>query len=195
MNPPLLHLASRSPRRAELLRTLGVEFAIVDIDVDETPHVGEAPAAYVGRLARAKAAAGRVSAPPRAPVLAADTTVALDGEILGKPRDGADAARMLTRLSGRWHAVFTGVALDGVADASIVVETRVLFRPLGADEIARYWASGEPADKAGAYAVQGLGGAFVLRLDGSYSNVVGLPLAETLTLLDRAGVRHRLAGG
>lgn len=195
MTGPLLHLASRSPRRAELLRTLGVDFVTVDVEIDETPRADEAPAAYVHRLACAKAAAGRARAPADVPVLAADTTVVLEHEILGKPRDAADAARMLSRLSGRWHAVFTGVALARVTADCVVVETRVLFRPLHADEIARYWASGEPADKAGAYAVQGLGGAFVLRLDGSYSNVVGLPLAETITLLDRAGIRHRLAAG
>lgn len=195
MKGPLLYLASRSPRRAELLRTLGVEFSVVDVEIDETPRADEVPAAYVQRLACAKAAAGRTRVPLDAPVLAADTTVVLAHEILGKPRDAADAARMLSRLSGRWHAVFTGVALARATADCVVVETRVLFRPLHADEIARYWASGEPADKAGAYAVQGLGGAFVLRLDGSYSNVVGLPLAETITLLDRAGIGHRLAAG
>jgi septum formation protein len=204
---PILHLASRSPRRAELLRTLGVDFAIIDVDVDETPHSGESPPAYVRRLALAKAAAGRARVAAGAPVLAADTTVVVDDDVLGKPRDGADAARMLAALSGRWHAVFTGVALDCVAAAdahglekaavgaidSVVVATRVLFRTLRTDEIARYWASGEPADKAGAYAVQGLGGAFVRRLDGSFSNVVGLPLAETLALLERARIPHHLA--
>jgi len=194
---PALLLASRSPRRADLLRTLGVEFRLVDVEVDETPGRHEAPDAYVRRLAREKARAGQAAAPAPAaslPVLAADTTVVLDGEILGKPLDDADARAMLARLAGRPHEVLTGVAvLDGrglLVDT--VVATRVRFRALTPAEIAAYVASGEPLDKAGAYGIQGLGGALVERIEGSYSNVVGLPLAETLALLDAAGVPHAL---
>jgi septum formation protein len=194
MSPDLL-LASRSPRRAELLRTLGASFAVVDVEVDETPHAAEPAGSYVARLAGAKARAGRVASGSSLPVLAADTTVVCAGEILGKPADAEDAARILRRLSGRWHAVFTGVALatDTLAVLAVqVVETRVQFRTLSESEIAAYWASGEPADKAGAYGIQGLGGALVARIEGSYSNVVGLPLAETLALLDACGIPHAL---
>ncbi len=197
----VLLLASRSPRRAELLRTLGVAFAVIDVEIDETPWPGEAPVAYVRRLARMKAEAGHAAAASRtAPVLAADTTVVLDGAILGKPRDADDAQAMLQRLAGHRHEVLTGVALIDRVGAidDVVVTTRVVFRALDARAIDAYVASGEPADKAGAYGIQGLGGALVERLDGSYSNVVGLPLAETLTLLDAAGVPHALnpdAGG
>ena len=192
---PALLLASRSPRRADLLRTLGVEFRLIDVEVDETPGRHEAPDAYVRRLAREKARAGQAAAPAASPpVLAADTTVVLDGEILGKPLDDADARAMLARLAGRPHEVLTGVAvLDGrglLVDT--VVATRVRFRALTPAEIAAYVASGEPLDKAGAYGIQGLGGALVERIEGSYSNVVGLPLAETLALLDAAGVPHAL---
>ncbi|MGE0337692.1 MAG: nucleoside triphosphate pyrophosphatase [Gammaproteobacteria bacterium] len=191
---PALLLASRSPRRAEYLRLLGVDFEVIDVAVDETPHADEAPRDYVLRLARAKAAAGRARSGVACPVLAADTTVVCAGEILGKPADAADARRILGRLSGRWHTVLTAVALAADAARDCCVETAVLFRPLSPTEIDRYWASGEPADKAGAYGIQGLGGALVSRIDGSYSNVVGLPLAETVALLDAAGIRHTLSG-
>jgi septum formation protein len=195
---PDLLLASRSPRRADLLRTLGVAFAVVDVEVDETPWQDEAPAAYVRRLARSKAEAGQAwHAGDRLPVLAADTTVVLDGLLLGKPRDEDEARAMLARLAGRRHQVLTGVALidrhGAIVDA--VVATEVEFMPLTAREIEAYVASGEPADKAGAYGIQGLGGALVARLDGSYSNVVGLPLAETALLLADAGVAHALNPG
>ncbi len=194
MNSPLpsLYLASRSPRRAELLHTLGVDFAVVDVAVDETPLPQELAEAYVRRLAQAKAQAGRAASAERRAVLAADTTVVCADEIFGKPLDAADAERMLGLLSGRWHSVLTGVALAAAHLTVICVQTRVLFRPLSRLEIQRYWASGEPLDKAGAYGIQGLGGALVTRLEGSYSNVVGLPLAETLTLLNAAGIAHRL---
>lgn len=191
---PALLLASRSPRRAEYLRLLGVDFDVIDVAVDETPHADEAPRDYVLRLARAKAAAGRARSGVACPVLAADTTVVCAGEILGKPADAADARRILGRLSGRWHTVLTAVALAADTARDCCVETAVLFRPLSPTEIDRYWASGEPADKAGAYGIQGLGGALVSRIDGSYSNVVGLPLAETVALLDAAGIRHTLSG-
>jgi septum formation protein len=190
-----LLLASRSPRRADLLRTLGVAFAVIDVDIDERPLPDEHPAVYVRRLARGKAHAGFEAARGRGlPVLAADTTVVLDGAILGKPSDDAHARDMLARLAGRAHEVLTGVA---VIDASgdwhdTVVSTKVSFRALAAHEIAAYVAGGEPADKAGGYGIQGLGGALVAGIEGSYSNVVGLPLAETLALLTAADVPHAL---
>lgn len=189
-----LCLASRSPRRAELLRTLGVSFQIIDGEVDESRRLGEVAPDYVARLAHAKALAGQHAAPPGACVLAADTTVALGGEVLGKPRDRAEGLRMLAALAGGWHEVYTGVVVlppVGAAYACTVV-TRVCFRGLSPREMAAYWASGEPADKAGGYGIQGLGGALIERIEGSYSNVVGLPLAETLSLLNAAGVVHAL---
>ena len=190
-----LLLASRSPRRAELLRTLGVDFTVIDVEVDETPAPGEAAADYVRRLACAKVRAGHARMEDVAlPVLAADTTVVLDGAILGKPLDDADARAMLARLAGHTHDVLTGVAVIDAQGALTVavVRTRVSFRALSPVEITAYVASGEPFDKAGAYGIQGLGGALVARIEGSYSNVVGLPLAETLALLDAAGVPHAL---
>jgi septum formation protein len=193
-----LLLASRSPRRADLLRTLGVSFAVIDVDIDERPQPDEDPAAYVARLARGKARAGFATARERGlPVLAADTTVVLDGAILGKPADAAAARDMLASLGGRAHQVLTGVAVIDVRGdlQAAVVSTQVRFRALEAREIAAYVASGEPADKAGGYGIQGLGGALVAGIDGSYSNVVGLPLAETLALLTAVGVPHALAGG
>jgi septum formation protein len=189
----MLHLASRSPRRAELLRLVGVEFVLVDVEVDESQRPGEAAADYVLRVASDKAQAGAASLAPDAVVLAADTTVTVDGEVFGKPCDEDDARRMLTRLSGRWHEVMTAVVVgvDG-RHYSDVVTTRVEFRALDDATIAAYWRSGEPADKAGAYGIQGLGGALVKRIDGSYGAVVGLPLCETVALLERVGVRHAL---
>lgn len=190
---PRLFLASRSPRRADMLHLLGVDFVLVDVEVDERRHAGELPTDYVRRVAEDKARAGCAQLPPGAVVLAADTTVSVDGEIFGKPRDEADACAMLTRLSGRWHEVFTAVvvAVDGHHHLE-VVRTRVEFRALTPATMAAYWRSGEPADKAGAYGIQGLGGALITRIDGSYGAVVGLPLCETITLLDRAGIKHAL---
>ncbi len=178
--PQSFVLASSSPRRRELLQRLGLDFTIRPADLDESLLPGEAPAAYVERLARAKAAAV-----PGEIVLAADTTVALGAEILGKPQDPADAQRMLGMLSGREHSVFTGVATKS---HSRVVQTRVWFRPLTPEQIAWYSASPEPYDKAGGYAVQGLAAAFIERLDGSPTNVIGLPLPEALELLALAGL-------
>lgn len=194
MTAPDLWLASRSPRRAELLHTLGVDFAPLDVEVDESLRPGEAAPHYVARLARAKAAAGQRVANALAPVLAADTTVVCGAQILGKPADRAEGLAMLGQLAGSWHEVFTGVVVaapDGGLHA-VTVCTRVRFRALTTREIEAYWASGEPADKAGGYGIQGLGGALVERIEGSYSNVVGLPLAETLALLDAARVPHKL---
>ncbi|NVJ06661.1 septum formation inhibitor Maf [Myxococcus sp. AM001] len=183
----LLVLASASPRRRELLSQLDLRFTVSAADIDETPHTGEAAEAYVGRLAREKA---RVVASrhPGAWVLAADTTVALGAELLGKPRDAEEAQAMLARLSGRTHDVYTGVALAGRHEEALVVRTRVTFRALSAGEMAWYAHSGEPLDKAGAYAIQGRGGFLVASVEGSTSNVVGLPLGETVALLERAGV-------
>lgn len=183
-----LLLASRSPRRRELLDQIGLTYRVLDPDVDETPEPGESPQALVERLARAKAHAGRTAA-EELPVLAADTAVVADGVALGKPADAAHALAMLERLSGRSHAVVSGIAVaaDG-AIASRVVESIVTLRPTTAAERRAYWASGEPEGKAGAYAIQGLGAVFVERLEGSYSNVVGLPLFETLALLRDHGV-------
>ncbi len=182
-----LVLASASPRRRELLGQLGLRFTVAAADIDETPRPDEAPEAYVLRLAREKARAV-ASRFPGAWVLAADTTVVLGRELLGKPRDAAEAREMLSRLSGRTHEVHTGVALAGRAEEALVVRTRVTFRTLGPEEIAWYASSGEPLDKAGAYAVQGKGGFLVAALEGSPTNVIGLPLGETLALLARAGV-------
>ncbi|MBX9609297.1 MAG: Maf family nucleotide pyrophosphatase [Gammaproteobacteria bacterium] len=185
----MLHLASRSPRRAELLRLIGVDFVLVDVEVDERQLAGEAPAAYVCRVAEDKARVGAAALPSDAVVLAADTTVCLDGEILGKPLDADDARRMLARLSGRTHEVLTAVVVGTRASlAAEVITTRVEFMPLDGAVIAAYVASGEPADKAGAYGIQGVGGALVKRIEGSYGAVVGLPLAETAEMLARAGI-------
>jgi len=187
-----LLLASRSPRRAELLRLLGVDFETVAVDFDERVLPGETARAYVARVALGKAAA---AGHRERAVLAADTCVCCDGEIFGKPADYAAARAMLGRLAGRWHEVLTAVVLraPGRSPALEVVVTRVEFVALDEATIARYWASGEPADKAGAYGIQGLGGALVRRIEGSYGAVVGLPLAETAALLRAAGIAHALA--
>lgn len=182
-----LVLASASPRRRDLLGQLGLRFTVAAADLDETPRPGEAPEAYVLRLAREKAQAVAARF-PGAWVLAADTTVVLGMELLGKPRDEAEARDMLSRLSGRTHEVHTGVAIAGRADEALVVRTRVTFRALSAGEIAWYAGTGEPLDKAGAYAIQGKGGFLVAAIEGSPTNVIGLPLGETLALLQRAGV-------
>lgn len=176
---PDLILASGSPRRRELLAQLGLRFSVRAVDVDETPRPGEAPEAYVLRLALEKAAAGAAAeaTAPGTLVLAADTIVILDGELLGKPADAAEARQMLGRLAGREHQVATGVALrQGERVASAVEVSTVRFLPMSAAEIAWYVATGEPMDKAGAYAIQGIGGLFIEALEGNFSNVVGLPL-------------------
>lgn len=183
-----IYLASRSPRRRELLAQIGVEHRVIEADVDETPRAGEPPRDYVVRLAREKAEAGWRAIVAQglepAPVLAADTTVALGLEILAKPADRADAAAMLARLAGRRHEVFTGIALRQAARAeSALSASEVAFAPLDADEIRAYVESGEADDKAGAYGIQGRAGAFVAELRGSYSGVMGLPLYETARLL------------
>ena len=189
-----LYLASRSPRRAELLRQLSVSFQLIDVQVDEAARNGESPEVYVGRIARAKAAAGYERVADESVVLAADTAVSIDGRIFGKPRNHAHAAEMLRGLSGRWHEVCTGLTVQS-AHASIqhvVVGARVEFTKLNDAIIDAYWRTGEPVDKAGAYGIQGLGGTLVSRIEGSYSAVVGLPLYETRLLLEGAGVSHAL---
>ena len=177
-----LVLASASPRRTQLLDTLGVEHRIRPADIDETPLPGERPVPYVRRVARAKAAAVAVSGTE--PVLAADTIVVHGGRILGKPAGREDALRMLAALSGTAHLVITAVAVEhGPRRAAALAATRVWFRSVSVQEAQQYWDSGEPRDKAGGYGIQGAASAFVTRLEGSYSNVVGLPLTETRALL------------
>jgi septum formation protein len=183
---PLI-LASASPRRAELLRAAGIAFDVRPADVNETVLAGEHPEMYVRRVAEDKVRVIHQQA-PGCIVLAADTTVVVGGEILGKPEDADQARRMLRLLSGRTHEVITGVAMrtpdDGVADVRIA-KTVVEFARLTSDEIEWYVASGEPRDKAGAYAIQGLASRFVTRIEGSYSNVVGLPVALVYEMLKR----------
>jgi septum formation protein len=176
MDSPPLVLASASPRRAELLRAAGFQFTVRAADVDESVRAGETPCDYVARLALEKAQA--VARRAGELVLAADTTVVVDGQILAKPADAADAERMLRLLSGRSHEVLTGVCLlsDAGPDARVAV-TRVRFVEMSDGEIAWYVSTGEPMDKAGAYGIQGLGSRFVLEVNGSYTNVVGLPVA------------------
>jgi septum formation protein len=179
-------LASRSPRRSELLTAAGIDFDVLAADIDETPHPHETPAAYVERLAREKASAV-FALRPDARVLGADTTVTIDGEILGKPVDEADAVRMLRLLSGRVHDVHTGVSLvSGAGIESAVDTTRVWFAEMTDEDISWYVATGEPVDRAGAYAIQGFASRFIPRIEGSYSNVVGLPVALVSSILKGA---------
>jgi len=183
-----LILASASPRRAELLSAAGFEFETIVTDVDETVRAEESPSAYVRRLAAEKSAAAAANyrgTYDDVVILAADTAVVVDGEILGKPRDDDDAARMLRSLSGRRHDVLTGVSLRrGAYELGRVETTAVFFTALSDTEIEWYVASGEGRDKAGAYAIQGRGSRFIPRIDGSYSNVVGLPIAAVVELLE-----------
>jgi septum formation protein len=172
-----LILASASPRRADLLRAAGISFEVSTVEVDERFHSGESPEAAVARLAKSKAVAV-AAVHTDAIVLAADTTVVVSGEALGKPADGADATRMLRLLSGRTHEVLTGVCLCANGRTLAHVErTFVRLARLSEDDIAWYVATGEPGDKAGAYAIQGLGSRFIEGIEGSYSNVVGLPIS------------------
>ena len=195
MNAPSLVLASASPRRRELLDQLGLHYIIVPADIDETRRDCESPRDYVQRMAREKAlvVAARYPGEGRA-ILAADTTVQIDGDVLGKPRDHFEGLAMLTRLSGRSHFVLTAVCLHGPAGiSSELVETRVDFVELSRATCEAYLATDEPWDKAGGYAIQGLAGAFVRSIHGSYSNVVGLPLCETWQLLRANGIGTLLA--
>ncbi len=181
-----LVLASVSPRRRAILETLGLRVVVVPSRAEEREREGEAPDVLVRRLAADKAR--EVAARQTGFVLGADTVVVVDSNVLGKPTDDDDAVRMLRRLGGRWHAVITGVAVvRGVTEETISVSTRVHFRELSEARIRRYVATGEGSDKAGAYAVQGIGAGLVTEIEGSYSNVVGLPAAETIDLLERTG--------
>jgi septum formation protein len=191
MNQDFIYLASASPRRAELLRQIGVRFSTLVADLDEAPLASESPEEYVTRIAAAKAChAGQQLASPGTVVLAADTAVVLGAEIFGKPADRQDALAMLARLSGREHRVLTAVAVQVQGRQLVALsESLVEFRKISPAEAKAYWNTGEPADKAGAYAIQGLGAIFVKYLQGSYSGVMGLPLFETAGLLAQAGVR------
>jgi septum formation protein len=188
-----IYLASRSPRRAELLQQMGIDFDVLPSDIDESSLPDESPEAYVMRLASSKAAVGLANMQQanlqQRPILAADTTVCIDGVILGKPENNEDAYAMLQRLSGRCHEVHTALALVSAAGTEAVLSTtRVELAPLSDEKIAAYIASGEPRDKAGAYGIQGLAGTFIKRIEGSYSGVMGLPIFETAQLLGKAGV-------
>lgn len=197
-----LYLASRSPRRRELLNQIGIAFDTIvfrggsraDSETDETPHAGEDPLVYVERIARAKAEHGlkivQERKLPLRPVLSADTTLEFEGEIIGKPLDQADAAAILRRLSGQTHRVLTGVAVNHLGHTEYLLSrSEVRFRQLDDEEIRHYVLSGEPMDKAGAYGIQGRAGLFVEHLAGSYSGVMGLPVCETGELLKRLGFR------
>ncbi len=205
MASPHFYLASLSPRRKALLDQIGASFTVLPLrfhpprgpEVDETQREGEAPADYVLRIARDKAELGAkvlsLRGLPLWPVLGADTTVILDGDVLGKPSDPQQAAHTLTRLSGRTHEVRTAVALSRIRSGFVMTETRVCstqvtMRTIAPGEIERYCATGEPYDKAGGYGIQGIAAIFIERIEGSYSGVMGLPLAETSALLAEAGI-------
>nr|CRH07229.1 Maf-like protein [Candidatus Magnetococcus massalia] len=181
-----IRLASQSPRRLELLQQVGITPQVTPVDCDETPHPGEDPAHYVERLAREKAQAGLNQPGQARMVIGSDTAVVIDNEPLGKPVDRADAKAMLQRLVGRSHEVMTGIAVvTHTQSYSQVVTTRVTMRPASEDELDAYLATGESMDKAGAYAIQGMGAFLVEHIEGSYSAVVGLPIVETLALLNQ----------
>ncbi|MCH7741045.1 MAG: septum formation inhibitor Maf [Proteobacteria bacterium] len=191
---PELVLASGSPRRAELLSQIGLDYQVVIPDVDEAVHENELPMDYVARMSRQKASVVAAHLQSKTAlsekiVLAADTVVVIDGDILGKPKDKSEAISMLLRLSGATHQVITSVSVRCASRVeTAVVETNVQFRVLSYAECTRYWATGEPEDKAGAYGIQGLASIFVEKINGSYSNVVGLPLTETALLLLKFGI-------
>ncbi|MFP4648670.1 MAG: Maf family protein [Halorhodospira sp.] len=188
---PYIILASRSPRRQELIERIGVGYEVLPVEVDETPEPGEGAEMFVLRLALEKARRGYAAAERRAPALGADTAVVLEGEILGKPAGEADGMAMLERLSGQSHRVVTGVALVDDREATRLSVSQVTLRETTTYERSRYWRSGEPMDKAGAYAIQGRGGVFVEHIEGSYTGVMGLPLYETTLLLDQLDVPWR----
>jgi septum formation protein len=181
-------LASASPRRKELLDQIKVDYKVHPIDLDETPLPDESPLDYVQRLAAEKSAACVAQVGADLPVLAADTAVVLGDLIMGKPKDRDDALSMLKQLSGKMHRVYSAVSLRGREHGQAISITEVTFKPLTEWEIEAYWQSGEPVDKAGSYAIQGLGGVFVESLSGSFSGVVGLPLFETAELLSKQGI-------
>ena len=190
MENPVLFLASKSPRRRKLLEQIGIRFEVIDIDLDEARLPGESPESYVQRLALDKARAGRALIESRngLPVLAADTAVVMGDRVLGKPGDRQEAAAMMRLLSARSHRVLSGIALVGDRELSDISISQVRFREVSTQEAATYWETGEPRDKAGGYAIQGLGALFVADLRGSYSGVMGLPLFETARLLAAAGI-------
>lgn len=190
----MFYLASRSPRRRQLLESVGLEFSILDVEVEEHVHDAESPEQSVARLAREKAAAGvsvmrhrRLAAHP---VVAGDTVVVVDARIMGKPASADEGRAMLELLSGRTHRVLTAVAMhvDGATVRQRTSETFVTMKRLARWEIERYWETGEPLDKAGGYAIQGYGGGFIARIEGSYSGVVGLPMFEMRELLTSIGI-------
>ena len=190
---PSLYLASKSPRRRELLQQIGVVHEVIDADVIEVPRTEESPSVYVQRLAREKAEAGYASLNRLQlgikPVLGADTIVVINNEILEKPRDANHAATMLRKLAGTTHQVMTAVAMVSEGKKAIKLSvTDVVFRALDQNEIAAYWHTGEPRDKAGGYGIQGLGAVFVQQIRGSYTGVVGLPIEQTLELLKEFSV-------
>ncbi|MDT4332883.1 Maf family protein [Methylomonas sp. MED-D] len=187
MSPQII-LASASPRRSELLKQIGVRHRVVSVDIDEAPLPHEAPDAYVARVAAEKSEACRLVDRSGLPILAADTSVILDGRILGKPADLQHAIEMLSRLSGRTHQVFSAVSLRGDRHWQAISVSEVRFRPLSHQEIVAYWQTGEPCDKAGAYAIQGLAVTFIESMAGSFSGVMGLPLFETAQLLAQQGI-------
>ena len=186
---PRIILASGSPRRRELLWNLGLDFTVIPSEVDESDHSGLAPAALAEELARSKAA--EVAKREHGLIIGADTIVIIDGDVLGKPRDRDEAIRMLSLLAGRTHTVITGLAVEDTESGRSVVaheETKVTMRPLSLDQVSGYVRTGEPMDKAGAYAVQGVGSLLVERIQGDYFNVVGLPIARLGRILEGFGI-------
>ncbi|MGR9115283.1 MAG: Maf family protein [Gammaproteobacteria bacterium] len=182
-------LASASPRRRELLDQIGVTYLIKPVDIDETPLRDESPLAYVRRIAAEKSALCLLQSPEKLPVLAADTAVIGQGRIMGKPKNQEDFLIMLSQLSGSTHQVFSSVSLRGREHWQATSITDVTFRTITEQEMLAYWQTGEPADKAGGYAIQGLGGIFVEVIRGSFSGVVGLPVFETAELLSKQGIK------
>ncbi|WP_133469825.1 Maf family protein [Paraglaciecola marina] len=191
LNQPSLILASQSPRRVELLKQIKIPFIQRAVAIDEKPIGDEKPELYVLRMALEKAKASLHIGESKDVVLGSDTAIAIEGEIFGKPKDQADSMRMLSILSDNTHQVLTAVAIvTATQHKHIVVPTQVTFGPLSQKQIKQYWQTGEPKDKAGSYAIQGLGGQFVKHIQGSYSAVVGLPLYQTKTLLAELGITH-----
>jgi len=186
---PQIILASASPRRQELLQQINVRYQLLPVDIDETPVLSEQPEHYVLRMAAEKSMACIHKHGPTLPVLAADTAVVIGSRILGKPKNREDALAMLALLSGTTHLVYSAVSLRASEHLQAISSTEVRFKTLTNAEIESYWESGEPVDKAGAYAIQGLGSVFVEAIKGSFSGVVGLPLFETAALLSRLGIK------
>ena len=185
---PTLILASTSPRRSELLTQLGLAHTILVADIDETPFSNELPADYVLRVAAEKANAIQQHSPADSVVIAADTSVVLRDKIMGKPQDLDHAITMLSHLSARTHQVYSAVSVRGKQTRQVLSISDVTFRAISTQEIIQYWHTGEPADKAGAYAIQGLGSTFIETINGSFSGIMGLPLFETAQLLSNEGI-------